>query len=160
VTVAIVADELLARVPDDLPTMLDYRTFSENRSMHNTPPAFSIYVLTLVTRWLRDDVGGLDRAHVRNLEKAAMLYAEIDESDGFYRGHADPSVRSAMNVTFRLPTEGLESRFASEAAAEGLLELKGHRSVGGCRASIYNAMPSEGVETLRSFMRAFREANR
>jgi phosphoserine aminotransferase len=158
-TVAIVSDELLARIPDGLPAMLDYRTFSENGSLYNTPPAFSIYVLMLVTRWLRNDIGGLDHVHARALEKASELYAEIDESEGFYRGHAAPAVRSAMNVTFRLPSEDLEKRFVAEAAAEGLLELKGHRSVGGCRASIYNAMPLEGVQTLRAFMRRFSQAN-
>ncbi len=154
-TVAILREDLLERIPDGLHTMLDYRTFVENRSLYNTPPAFSIYVLMLVTRWLRVDIGGLEDMHARNQEKAALLYSLIDESDGFYRGHADPAFRSAMNVTWRLPSEDLEKRFVEEAKAAGLLELKGHRSVGGCRASIYNAMPIEGVRALRTFMEGF-----
>jgi len=154
-TVAILHGDLLERIPDGLHTMLDYRTFSENRSLYNTPPAFAIYVLMLVTRWLRVEVGGLDDMHALNLEKSALLYSVIEESDGFYRGHADPAFRSAMNITWRLPSEELEKRFVDGAKAAGLLELKGHRSVGGCRASIYNAMPIEGVRVLRSFMEDF-----
>lgn len=154
-TVAILREALLERIPNGLHTMLDYRTFAENRSLYNTPPAFSIYVLMLVTRWLRVEVGGLEDMHARNQEKAALLYSLIDESDGFYRGHADPAFRSAMNVTWRLPSEDLEKRFVEEARAASLLELKGHRSVGGCRASIYNAMPVEGVRALRAFMEDF-----
>ena len=137
--------------------MLDYNTHAQNKSLYNTPPVFAIYVLLLVTRWLRDDVGGLEEMHRRNREKAGLLYAAIDESGGFYRGHADPSSRSLMNVTWRLPTEELDAAFVAAAAAEGMVELKGHRSVGGIRASIYNAMPLEGVETLMSFMREFRD---
>jgi len=155
VTVAIVREDLLERIPDGLHTMLDYRTFADNRSLYNTPPAFAIYVLMLVTRWLRVEVGGLEDMHARNLEKSALLYSIIDDSDGFYRGHADPAFRSTMNVTWRLPSEDLEKRFVDEAKAAGMLELKGHRSVGGCRASIYNAMPIEGVRALRAFMQDF-----
>lgn len=158
-TVAIVSDDMLKRIPDGLHTMLDYRTFSENRSLYNTPPTFSIYALMLVTRWLLYDVGGLDHVHARNLEKASELYVEIEESEGFYRGHAAPDARSSMNVTWRLPSEDLEKEFVSVASGEGLLELKGHRSVGGCRASIYNAMPLEGVQVLRAFMREFRASH-
>jgi len=154
-TVAILREDLLERIPDGLHSMLDYRTFADDRSLYNTPPAFSIYVLMLVTRWLRFDVGGLEEMQARNLEKAALLYTVIDESDGFYRGHADPAFRSAMNITWRLPSEDLEKRFVDEASAVGMLELKGHRSVGGCRASIYNAMPIEGVRVLRAFMQDF-----
>ena len=154
-TVAILREDLLERIPDGLHTMLDYRTFSENRSLYNTPPAYAIYVLMLVTRWLRMDVGGLDDMHARNLEKSALLYSAIDDSDGFYRGHADKAFRSRMNITWRLPSEALEKRFVDEAEAAGLLELNGHRSVGGCRASIYNAMPLEGVLALRAFMEGF-----
>jgi phosphoserine aminotransferase len=152
VTVAIVRDDLLARIPDGLPTMLDYRTYVDHESMYNTPPVFAIYVLLLVTRWLRDDVGGLDVQLRHNRAKAAVLYDAIDRSGGFYRGHADPGSRSLMNVTFRLPTEDLERTFLTEAAAQGLVELKGHRSVGGIRASIYNAMPFEGAQALATFM--------
>jgi phosphoserine aminotransferase len=127
--------------------------------MYNTPPVFAIYVLMLVTRWLRDEVGGLEKQADANREKARLLYTEIDESDGFYRGHADAGSRSIMNVTFRLPSEELDRRFVAEAAAEGLVELKGHRSVGGIRASLYNAMTIEGTSALADFMRAFAEAN-
>jgi phosphoserine aminotransferase len=156
-TVAIVREDLLATIPDGLPTMLDYRTYVEHGSLYNTPPVFSIYVLTLVTRWLREEIGGLDAMHERNRAKAALLYAEIDVAPDFYRGHAAPGSRSLMNVTWRLPTEDLERAFVAEAAAEGMVELKGHRSVGGVRASIYNAMPVEGVERLAAFMRDFRD---
>lgn len=155
-TVVLVREDLLDRIPDGLPTMLDYRTYAESGSMHNTPPVFAIYVLMLVTRWLRDEVGGLAAMHDRNRAKAAVLYEAIDASEGFYRGHAAPEARSLMNVTWRLPSEDLEDTFVEEAGDLGLLELKGHRSVGGIRASIYNAMPVEGVRALRSFMDDFR----
>ncbi|MGH2595854.1 MAG: 3-phosphoserine/phosphohydroxythreonine transaminase [Actinomycetota bacterium] len=155
VTVAIVRDDLLGRVPDDLPTMLDYRTYVANRSMYNTPPVFSIYVLMLVTRWLRDDVGGLDEQHAHNLERSGLIYAAIDGSGGFYRGHAAVGSRSSMNVTWTLPTPDLERRFVAEATAEGLVELRGHRNVGGIRASLYNAMPLAGAQALAGLMRAF-----
>lgn len=156
VTVVLLREDLLERIPSGLPTMLDYRTYAEHRSLYNTPPVFAIYVLMLVTRWLRDEVGGLAAMHRRNLEKSTLLYEAIDESEGFYRGHAAPQARSIMNVTWRLPSEGLENGFVTEATSEGLLELKGHRSVGGIRASIYNAMPLEGVRALRAFMDDFR----
>jgi phosphoserine aminotransferase len=155
-TVALLREDLLERIPDGLPTMLDYRTYAESGSLYNTPPVFAIYVLMLVTRWLRDEVGGLAAMHDRNHAKAAVLYEAIDESQGFYRGHAAPEARSLMNVTWRLPSEDLEETFVEEAGDLGLLELKGHRSVGGIRASIYNAMPLEGVRALRSFMDDFR----
>ena len=155
VTIAIVRDDLLSSVPDGLPSMLDYRTFVEHGSMYNTPPVFAIYVVTLVTRWLRDEVGGLAEQARRNLEKAVLLYDAIDESEGFYRGHAEPSSRSLMNVTFRLASDDLDARFVAQAAERGLAGLKGHRRVGGIRASIYNAMPLEGVEALATFMEAF-----
>lgn len=151
-------DEIAAG-PGELPTMLDYRVHAESRSLYNTPPTFSIYVLMLVTRWLRDEVGGLTEMAERNERKAALLYDAIDSSDGFYRGHADAGSRSTMNVTWRLPSEELENRFVTEAAEHGLVELEGHRSVGGIRASIYNAMPVEGVEALRELMDGFRTAN-
>lgn len=155
VTVAIVRDNLLGRIPDGLPTMLDYRTYVEHRSMYNTPPVFSIYVLMLVTRWLRDEVGGLEKQLACNVEKSGLIYDAIDGSDGFYRGHADAGSRSLMNVTWRLPTPDLEKQFISEATSEGLIDLKGHRSVGGIRASLYNAMPVAGAQTLAGFMQAF-----
>ncbi len=156
VTVVIIRDDLLERIRDGLGTMLDYRTFAEHRSLYNTPPTFAIYVLTLVTRWLRDEIGGLEEMQALNREKAALLYEAIDGSEGFYRGHANPQARSLMNVTWRLPSEELETAFVADATANGLAELKGHRSVGGVRASIYNAMPIEGVRALRSFMDDFR----
>ena len=155
VTVVIVRDDLLERVPADVPTMLDYRTFTRHGSMYNTPPVFAIYVVLLVTRWLRDEVGGLRRQHAINREKADLLYDAIDASDGFYRGHADAGSRSLMNVTWRLPTPELDGAFVADAASHDLRELKGHRSVGGIRASIYNAMPVDGVRELAAFMRSF-----
>ena len=155
VPVAIVRDDVLGRVPEGLPTMLDYRTYAEHGSLYNTPPVFSIYVLMLVTRWLRDEVGGLEAMHERNRVKAALLYDLLDTFPDFYRGHAERTSRSLMNVTFRLPTEDLERTFVAEAADAGMVDLKGHRSVGGIRASIYNSMPLGGVERLAAFMRAF-----
>jgi phosphoserine aminotransferase len=159
VTIAIVRRDLLDRVPDGLPSMLDYRTYVEHGSLFNTPPVFAIYVLMLVTEWLRDEVGGLDRQEAIVRTKADHVYAEIDRSEGFYRGHAEASSRSRMNVTFRLPTEDLERRFVSEAEREGMIELKGHRSVGGVRASLYNAMPVAGAEALAGFMHGFAASN-
>ena len=155
VTIAIVRDDVLERAPAGLPTMLDYRTYAKSGSLHNTPPVFSIYVALLVTRWLRDEIGGLAAQGARNEEKAKLLYDAIDGSDGFYTGHADTGSRSLMNVTWRLPDPDLEARFVKDAADHRLIELAGHRSVGGIRASIYNAMPLEGVEALAAFMRGF-----
>jgi phosphoserine aminotransferase len=155
VTVAIVRDDVLGRVPDGLPTMLDYRTYADHGSLFNTPPVFSIYVLMLVTRWLRDDVGGLEAQWATNRTKAGLVYDAIDASDGFYRGHARPEARSLTNVTWRLPDEALERAFVAEAAQAGMSELKGHRSMGGIRASLYNAMPIEGARALADFMAEF-----
>jgi phosphoserine aminotransferase len=158
-TVALVREDVLANVPDGLPTMLDYRTYVEHSSLYNTPPVFAIYVLMLVTRWIRDEIGGLDKMHALNREKAALLYEAIDGSEGFYRGHAATSARSLMNVAFRLPTPELEAAFLAQAHDHGLIELRGHRSVGGIRASIYNAMPIDGVRALREFADDFRARN-
>ncbi|MDW8105901.1 MAG: 3-phosphoserine/phosphohydroxythreonine transaminase [Armatimonadota bacterium] len=155
VTIVIVRDDLVQRAPDNLPTMLSYRVHAENKSVYNTPPVFAIYIVMLVTRWLLNTIGGLERMAQINREKARLLYEVIDQSNGFYRGHAHPEHRSTMNVTWRLPTEELEKKFLQEAQANGLHELKGHRSVGGCRASIYNGMPIEGVRALREFMLEF-----
>jgi phosphoserine aminotransferase len=154
-TVALLREDLLEGIHHGLPTMLDYRTHATSRSRYNTPPVFAVYVLMLVTGWLRDAVGGLAAMSEINRAKASLLYEAIDVSGGFYRGHATPEARSLMNVTFRLPAEELERAFVAEAAANGLAELQGHRSVGGIRASIYNAMPLEGVRELRAFMDAF-----
>lgn len=159
VTIVIVREDLLARVPSGLATMFDYRTYVEHGSLYNTPPVFAIYVVMLVTRWLRDEMGGLAEQERRNRAKAALLYDAIDESDGFYSGHADRGSRSLMNVTFCLPSVELDARFVAEAASRGLAELKGHRSVGGIRASIYNAMTIDSVESLAGFMRGFAAAH-
>jgi phosphoserine aminotransferase len=159
VTIVIVRDDLLNRAPEGLPTMLDYHTYVAHRSLYNTPPVFAIYIVMLVTRWLRDEVGGLAEQERRNRAKATVLYDAIDESDGFYSAHAEAGSRSRMNVTFRCPSEELDTRFVAEAASRGLAELKGHRSIGGIRASLYNAMTIEGVEALATFMRGFSAAN-
>ena len=156
VTVVLVRDEMLERAASGLPSMLDYRLYAKNDSLYNTPPVFGVYVLMLVCRWLRDEIGGLEKMAAINRRKASLLYDVLDGSDGFYRGHAQADCRSLMNVTFRLPSEDLEQEFVAEAKAEKLMDLKGHRSVGGIRASIYNAMPLEGVERLRDFMKKFR----
>ena len=158
VTAVVIRRDLLDRCRDDLPTMLDYRTFVTNGSRPNTPPVFAVYILGLVCRWLRDSVGGLAEMARRNAAKARLLYDVLDASGGFYVGHARPDCRSDMNVTFRLATEALEKEFLAGATARGLVDLKGHRSVGGIRASIYNAMPREGVEALRDWMLEFQNA--
>ena len=153
VTVVIVRDDLLQRSSKSLPTMLNYAVHAENGSMYNTPPAFAVYALGLVMKWLVAN-GGLTAIAKTNERKAAKLYSEVDRT-GFYRGTADRGCRSLMNVTFRLGTEDLEKQFIKESAAAGLDGLKGHRSVGGMRASIYNAFPEEGVDALVGFMREF-----
>lgn len=159
VTAVILRKDLLERSRDDLPTMLDYRTYSKNGSRPNTPPVFAIYILGLVCRWIRDSIGGLAAMKLHNTTKANVLYDLLDASHGFYAGHSHRDCRSQMNVTFRLPTEELEKKFIVQATERGLIDLKGHRSVGGIRASIYNAMPIEGVTALRDFMSAFRDAS-
>jgi len=158
VTAVIIRKDLLERSRDDLPTMLDYRTHVKNGSRPNTPPVFAVYILGLVCRWIRDSVGGLASMQRHNAAKAKLLYDVLDASGGFYTGHARPECRSDMNVTFRLPDENLEKTFAKGAAERGLVDLKGHRSVGGIRASIYNAMPVEGVEALRDYMIDFQKS--
>jgi phosphoserine aminotransferase len=156
-TVVIVRDDLLQRAPEGLATMLDYRTHVENKSLYNTPNTWGIYILGLVCKWLKDK-GGLAAMQRENEQKAQLLYDAIDATD-FYRGHADADCRSLMNVTFRLPDQELEKKFVTEATAKGLDGLKGHRSVGGIRASIYNAFPRAGVEALVSFMKDFERRN-
>jgi len=153
VTVVIIRDDLLQRSQKSLPTMLNYAVHAENRSLYNTPPAFAVYALGLVMKWLIAQ-GGLSKIEQRNRRKADKLYAEIDRT-GFYRGTAQKDSRSLMNVTFRLGSEDLEKEFVKEATAAGLDGLKGHRSVGGMRASIYNAFPEDGVDALVGFMREF-----
>lgn len=159
VTIVIIRDDLLARTPAGLPSMLDYQLMAKNGSMYNTPPCFSVYLCGLVFKWLINDVGGLGKILEVNREKAGILYEAIDASDGYYRGHSEKNCRSLMNVTFRLPSEDLEKKFVKEATAAGLDGLKGHRSVGGLRASIYNAFPKAGVEKLVEFMGEFQKNN-
>jgi len=153
VALVFIRDDLLARSPQGMHTMLNYNTHAKDKSLYNTPPVFTIYVMGLVMKWLLAQ-GGLEAAEKRNSEKASLIYDVIDSS-GFYRGHAQPDCRSLMNVTFRLPSEDLEKQFVSEATKAGLDGLKGHRSVGGIRASIYNAFPKDGVEALVAFMKEF-----
>ncbi len=157
VTVVIIRKDLLERSQDNLPRMLDYRTYVKEGSRPNTPPVFAVYVLGLVCRWLQDEIGGLEAMSRHNASKAKLLYDVLDASEGFYAGHALPECRSDMNVTFRLPDAALEKDFVTTASVKGLVDLKGHRSVGGIRASIYNAMPVAGVEALRDHMLAFME---
>jgi len=157
-TIVIIREDLLARSVEKkatLPTMMNYAVQAENGSMYNTPPVFSIYVLGLVMKWLIAE-GGLKGASQRNIRKAATLYAEIDRT-GFYRGTARKEDRSLMNVTFRLGSDDLEKAFIKESTAAGFDGLKGHRAVGGMRASIYNAFPQAGVDALVSFMRDFEQ---
>ena len=153
VTLVMIREDLLARSDEGLPTMLSYKVQAENNSLYNTPNTFGIYILGLVMQWLKS-LGGLSAIARINQRKAAMLYSEIDRT-GFYRGTAQKDSRSLMNVTFRLPSEDLEKTFDRQASAAGFDGLKGHRSVGGLRASIYNAFPEEGVAGLVDFMREF-----
>ncbi|RLB43402.1 MAG: 3-phosphoserine/phosphohydroxythreonine transaminase [Deltaproteobacteria bacterium] len=154
----IVRKDMLERVPDTLPTMLKYTTFAEKNSLFNTPPCFVIYVVSLVLKWLEETIGGLEKMEQINKQKADMLYNLIDGSD-FYKGTAERDSRSLMNVTFRLPNEELEAKFVQDALDQGLGGLKGHRSVGGCRASIYNAVSLEAVTALVDFMKEFERKN-
>lgn len=158
VTLVIIRKDMLERSSDSLHTMLNYKVHVENNSLYNTPNTFGIYIIALVTRWLKG-LGGLDGMHKINKEKADILYKCIDESGGYYKGHADKDSRSLMNITFNLATEELEKKLVSEATAAGFDGLKGHRSVGGLRASIYNAFPKKGVEDLVSFMKDFQRKN-
>ncbi len=160
VTIVVMRKNLLTRASDQIPGYLNYRTHAENASMFNTPPTFAIYIVKLVTDWLINDVGGLEKMHARNQAKAEMLYDVIDQSDGFYIPHAQSDSRSIMNVTFQLPNDELLSDFLNSAKEHNLVNLKGHRSVGGIRASIYNAMPTEGVTALRDFMKSYCEDHR
>jgi phosphoserine aminotransferase len=158
-TIVIIREDLLEKAPQGLPAMLDYKNLAKSGSMYNTPPCFAIYICGLVFKWLLTDIGGLEKIFADNKAKARILYDAIDASDGYYRGHAEKDCRSLMNVTFRLPNEELEKKFNKESTAAGLDGLKGHRSVGGLRASIYNAFPKEGVVKLVEFMREFARKN-
>jgi len=156
-TVVIVRDDLLDKAPANLPTMFKYKTHADKGSMFNTPPCFGIYTVGLVMKWLKAE-GGVAAISERNTKKAALVYQAIDATS-FYRGHAQKTSRSKMNITFTLPTPELEAKFVKEALAKDLNGLKGHRSVGGIRASIYNAFPLEGVERLVEFMDGFAKHN-
>lgn len=158
VVIVVAKKSFLENSPKTLPTMLRYSTFLKKDSLYNTPPAFCIYMVGKIAAWIKEN-GGLVAMEKKNREKAKILYDAIDSSDGFYKGHADKDSRSLMNVTFRLPSEDLEKKFVAEALENGLSGVKGHRSVGGMRASIYNAMPKEGVEKLATFMADFKKNN-
>jgi phosphoserine aminotransferase len=159
VSVVIMRKDLLDQADPNIPGYLHFKNHHDNDSEWNTPPTFAIYVLGKVARWLRDDMGGLEKMESINREKSQQLYSAIDSSNGFYRGHAKTDCRSLMNVTFNLPSDELTAKFIAEAAEHKLAALKGHRSVGGIRASIYNAMPREGVNALASFMNDFASKN-
>ncbi|MFP3928387.1 MAG: 3-phosphoserine/phosphohydroxythreonine transaminase [Desulfobacteraceae bacterium] len=158
VALVIIRRDMLDRVPEEVPTLLNYKTYADKNSMFNTPPCFAIYMISLVLGWLEDTVGGLEEMDSLNRKKAALLYDMIDRTE-FYQGTADPDSRSLMNVTFRLADQDLEARFVGEALEAGMGGLKGHRSVGGCRASIYNAVSVEAVEALAEFMAEFERKN-
>ncbi len=158
VTVVVLREAWLEQAAKTAPTILRYATHVSNDSLYNTPPAFAVYLLNLVLGWIEDQ-GGLTAMGQHNDAKAQLIYAAIDQSNGFYQGHAEQDSRSLMNITFRLPDEALEKQFVSEASAAGMLGLKGHRSVGGIRASVYNAMPLEGCRTLADFMADFARRN-
>jgi phosphoserine aminotransferase len=158
VTVVIIKKELLKRSNKDLPSMLNYQVHAASKSLYNTPPTLSVYFLMLVLEWA-ESLGGVEQLQKMNEHKAALLYDAIDESGGFYTGHADNEFRSLMNVTFTLENEDRTTSFLHQASESGFIGLAGHRSVGGCRASIYNAVPLEHVEKLANFMGSFRKNN-
>lgn len=157
VAVAIVRKDLLDCVPEGLPSLLDYKVMAENASLYNTPPCFAIYVVGKVLKWLKNDIGGLEKMQAQNEKKAAILYDLIDGSGGFYRGHAEKDCRSLMNVTWTLATPELEAELIAGAKERNLDGLKGHRSVGGLRASIYNACPVASVQALADYMTEFQK---
>jgi phosphoserine aminotransferase len=157
-TVVIVREDLLEAAPENLPPMLDYKNLAESDSLYNTPPTYSIYLLGLTLKWIKDE-GGLNAIEANNEAKAKILYDAIDNSDGFYKGHAQKASRSRMNVVFTLEKEDLTAKFIEDAKAADMEQLKGHRSVGGCRASIYNAFPIDGCQRLADFMKEFAMRN-
>jgi len=158
VTMVIIRDDMLERTPANLPIMLDYKAMAANASLYNTPPCYAIYIVGLVFQWAKK-MGGLAAIEKNNRAKADAIYKAIDESGGFYRGHVKPGSRSVMNIPFRLPSVELEDAFASDAKKNDLIGLKGHRSVGGIRASVYNAMTIEGANALVGFMKDFQRKN-
>jgi len=157
-TVVIIRDDIWESSPDSLPAYLSYKTHAEKNSLYNTPPVFSIWAINLVLKWVRK-MGGAEAMKNRALEKSDILYSVINESGGFYRCPVDEKYRSTMNVVFRLNNEELEGQFLKESAEKGMMGLKGHRSVGGCRASIYNSLPVEAVEALADFMKSFAKSH-
>ena len=158
IAIAIISEDMLNRVPHNLPSMLKYTSYKENTSLYNTPPTFAIYVIDLVLAWLEDTVGGLGRIEEINKQKASLIYEVIDNSE-IYQGTAEPNSRSLMNITFRLSDENMEERFLVEAKNNGLQGLNGHRSAGGCRASLYNAVTVESTNSLAAFMREFEKSS-
>lgn len=156
-TLVIIKKDMIERINPGLPTMMDYNTHINKGSMFNTPPCFAIYVVGLVLKWI-ENMGGLKAVEQNNIKKANLLYNIIDSSD-FYKGTVVPEDRSLMNIPFRLPTEELEKKFIAETAENKMMNLKGHRSVGGCRASIYNSIPIKSVEVLADFMKEFERKN-
>ncbi len=154
VVVVVIREDMLARVPEKMPVMLDYKLLAESGSLHNTPPCWSIYMVGLVLKWLKE-IGGLPGIQKINHEKAEIIYNAIDKSGGYYRGHAVKPARSIMNIPFRMANEEVEELFVKEAKKAEFIGLKGHRSVGGLRASIYNALPVESAKALADFMADF-----
>ena len=158
VTVVIIRRDFLEQAKKNGPTMLQYATYAKNNSLYNTPPTFGIYMMKLMLEWVKAE-GGLPAIYKRNQEKAALIYDAIDDSNGFYIGHAQPDARSLMNITFRLADEKLEKKFLEQAKQAGFVGLNGHRSAGGCRASTYNAVPYESCKALRDYMLTFQKEN-
>ncbi len=154
VTIVLAKEEYLATAADNLPTMFSYKTFAKSNSLYNTPPVFAIYALNLVLGWIEEQ-GGLQGIQRHNETKAQLVYDAIDNSGGFYQGHADKDSRSLMNITFRLPSTDLDSQFAKTALDHNMSGLKGYRTVGGIRASTYNAVPMEACQALADFMHEF-----
>jgi phosphoserine aminotransferase len=156
--VVIIKKDFLATAKEGLPSMLDYNVHAKAGSMYNTPPTFTIYMIGLVLKWI-EDMGGLEKVATNNQVKAKYIYDVIDNSGGYYKGTVDKEDRSLMNITFRLPSEDLEALFISEAKKAGMIGLKGHRSVGGCRASTYNSLPLPAAHALAEFMNDFMKKN-
>ncbi|OEH91720.1 3-phosphoserine/phosphohydroxythreonine transaminase [Bacillus solimangrovi] len=154
VTVVILRNDMTKRIPNNIPTMLDYRTQIKKKSLYNTPPTFGIYMLSLVLNWMKEQ-GGVEQIAERNDQKSELIYNAIDESNGFYKPHAKDGSRSKMNVTFTLPSDDLTQKFLNGAKEKGFVGLNGHRSIGGCRASIYNAVPLESCQALHDYMTTF-----
>lgn len=158
VTVAIIKEDMLQDLPKNIPTMLRYEIHAQNNSLYNTPPVYSVYMVNLVLKWIKDQ-GGLTVVEQNNRKKTDLIYSAIDQSGGFYRGPVDKGSRSIMNITFRLQDEELEKKFVKESEQNGFVGLKGHRSVGGLRASTYNAVPYESCKALADFMADFQQRN-